>query len=152
VPSSAQALIRLHEGERLEPYKDSLGYWTIGVGHLIDARKGGSLLGVPAIPLTSEQSATLLKTDVEAHRADLLRALPWVAMLSDVRQAVLLDMAFNLGVGGLLGFKNTLSMVRAGDYVGAAKGMLQSKWASQVGPRAIRLSRMMETNTWPSLS
>jgi lysozyme len=62
-----------------------------------------------------------------------------------VRQNVLADMCFNLGIGGLLSFKNTLAMVEHGKYEEAAAAMLQSKWATQVGQRAIELSEMMRT-------
>jgi len=146
------AELRLDEGERLKAYKDSLGYWTIGMGHLIDPKKGGN----PAPfgedlrkggAITPEQSAELLRTDIEAKAAELDKAMPWWRNLSDTRQRVLLNMAFNLGVTGLLGFKNTLSMVRQGFYDGAARNMLASRWAEQVGKqddqRAGRLAHMM---------
>lgn len=127
----------LHEGVREYAYQDSLGYWTIGVGRLIDKRKGGRL--------RPDEIEYLLKNDIREHQEALVRALPWVEELDPIRQKVLLDMAFNLGVNGLLGFKNTLAMVKAGDYKGAARGMLASKWATQVGTRAVRLAKMMET-------
>ena len=63
--------------------------------------------------------------------------------LDEVRKSVLLNMCFNLGIGGLLGFNNTLSFIVAGDWERAANGMLASKWAKQVGMRAIELSEMM---------
>lgn len=124
--------LRLHEGERLKPYRDTVGKLTIGVGRNLDDRG-----------LTRDESAMLLGNDIKAVETDLIRALPWVAQLDDVRQRVLLDMAFNLGVPGLLGFKRTLATIQAGDYEKAAAMMLDSKWAGQVGQRAERLSRMM---------
>ena len=63
--------------------------------------------------------------------------------LSDARQRVLVNMAFNLGRAGLAGFKNTLAQIAAGDYERAADNMLLSKWATQVGARAVRLAAMM---------
>ena len=72
-----------------------------------------------------------------------------MAKLDDVRQRVLLDMAFNLGVVGLLSFKRTLGVIEAGRYELAAAMMLDSKWAGQVGQRAERLSRMMATGKDP---
>jgi lysozyme len=135
------ALLSLHEGRINHAYQDSLGYWTIGVGHLIDPRKGGRL--------PEHIIDALLEYDIAVHWQELEEALPWVTELDKVRQTVLLDMAFNLGIKGLLGFKRTLPAVKAGRYQEAASRMLQSLWARQVKTRAVRLSRMMETGQWP---
>lgn len=124
--------LRLHEGERLKPYRCTSGKLTIGVGRNLDDRG-----------ITSEESAYLLGNDIDSHWRELMEALPWVEQLDEVRQRVLLDMAINLGVGGLLGFKNTLAAIRSGDYDRGAAMMLQSRWAGQVGERADRLSWMM---------
>jgi lysozyme len=91
----------------------------------------------------------LLEYDAEIHWHELVERAPWVRELDDVRQAVLLDMAFNLGVTGLLGFHTTLKLVRLRRFVSASVQMLDSKWAGQVKGRAIRLSKMMETGQWP---
>jgi lysozyme len=130
--------LRLHEGERLKPYRCTAGKLTIGVGRNLEDRG-----------ITREESAVLLANDIAAEERELLRALPWVATLDEVRQRVLLDMSFNLGIVGLLGFKNTLAIIQAGDYQRAAAMMLDSKWATQVGARAERLSRMMATGKDP---
>ena len=134
------------EGERLEPYVDSMGYWTIGVGHLIDSRKGGHLPGyINAFPITEEQSRGLLLEDVREKRKNLEIALPWLPSLSPTRQCVLLSMAFQMGIAGLLKFRTTLSRTRRGDYNGAAASMLQSLWASQTPDRAARLAVAMHS-------
>ncbi len=124
--------LRRDEGVREYAYTDSLGYWTIGVGRLIDKRKGGRL--------RDHEISILLETDVVECQEQLDKNIPWWRTLSAVRQRVLLNMCFNLGIGGLLGFKNTLGMVQKGDYEGASRGMLNSKWATQVKDRAIRLA------------
>lgn len=129
--------LRRDEGVVPFAYQDHLGYWTIGVGRLIDKRKGGGL--------SDAEIDFLLSNDIDRFEKQLIDALPWYGRLDDVRQRVLVNMAFNLGIAGLLGFKNTLAMVERGDYAGAAKGMLNSKWAAQVGERAKRLATMMET-------
>jgi len=134
-------LIALHEGRVPHAYQDSLGYWTIGVGHLIDRRKGGRL--------PEHIIDALLDYDIELHEGELTRALPWVDNLDPVRRTVLIDMAFNLGIKGLLGFKNTLAAVKDGRWDDAASGMLASKWASQVKSRAVRLADMMRSGRWP---
>lgn len=130
--------LRLHEGERLKPYRCTAGKLTIGIGRNLEDRG-----------ITAEESAYLLGNDITGFYAALLRELPWVAQLDDVRQRVLLDMAFNMGIAGLLTFKNTLATIKAGDYEKAAGMMLQSRWAEQVGQRADRLSRMMFTGKDP---
>lgn len=129
--------LRRDEGVVPFAYQDHLGYWTIGVGRLIDKRKGGGL--------SDAEIDFLLSNDIDRFEKQVIDALPWYSRLDDVRQRVLVNMAFNLGIAGLLGFKNTLAMIERGDYVGAAKGMLNSKWATQVGERAKRLATMMET-------
>ena len=130
--------LRLHEGERLKPYRCTAGKLTIGVGRNLEDRG-----------ISAEESAMLLANDIAAEERELLRALPWVATLDEVRQRVLLDMAFNMGIVGLLGFKRTLATIQAGDYQAAATMMLDSRWAKQVGQRAERLSRMMATGKTP---
>jgi lysozyme len=122
-------------------YQDHLGFWTIGVGRLIDKRKGGGL--------TAAECDYLLANDVRRFEAELDAAAPWWKTLDPVRKRVLLDMAFNLGTNGLMQFKNTLAFVKAGKYSEAATGMLSSKWATQVGARAITLSEMMKTGKDP---
>ena len=120
------------EDERLRMYIDTVGKATIGVGrNLTD--KG----------IRKDDSALMLSNDIAETTASLNQRLPWWNTLTDARQRVLANMAFNMGMGGLLGFKNTLELVRTGKYSAAADAMLQSKWATQVGQRAVRLSDMM---------
>ena len=132
--------LRDEEGEVLHAYTDSEGWLTLGVGRLIDKRKGGGI--------TSEESAYLLNNDINKFSAQLDKSLPWWRELDEARQAVLLGMAFQMGTAGLLGFKNTLAMVKAKDYEGAAKGMMQSLWAKQTPARAKRMSEQMRTGVW----
>ena len=87
----------------------------------------------------------LLDQDLLNVYSDLDRNMPWWQTLSDVRQRVICNMCFNLGVSKLVGFRNTLAAMRQGDYVSAAQGMLNSAWAGQVGDRATRLAQMMRT-------
>ena len=128
-----------HEGLKPYAYKDSLGYLTIGVGHLIDERKGGKI--------SLDSVYFILDEDIKEKCNQLDDKLSWWRNLSDVRQRVLLDMAFNLGVEGLLKFQNTLAFIEHGQYKEASQEMLDSRWASQVGDRAKELAQMMETDT-----
>lgn len=124
------------EGVVLHAYQDSVGLWTIGIGRLIDKRKGGGI--------TQAEAEYLLANDVDKVVSQLDAKLPWWRQLSPVRMRVIINMAFNLGVDGLLGFKNTLGMVQRGEFEAASKGMLNSTWAKQVGNRAVRLADMMK--------
>lgn len=144
---NTRKLIELHEGRVPSVYQDSLGYWTIGVGHLVDKRlKGG---------LPDHIIDLLLDYDIETHSAELLKVLPWAASLSEVRQAVLFDMTFNLGIepfdgDGFKDWPMFVSQVKEGAYDVAALNMLSTLWAKQVGPRAVRLAAMMKDDKWPS--
>lgn len=128
------------EGRVDHAYQDSLGFLTIGVGHLIDQRKGGTLP-----PHIVDE---LLDFDISQKTAELTAALPWFVDVDPVRQGVLVNMAFNLGVTGLLEFHQTLDAVRMRQFSAAAKYMLDSRWAIQVGERAHRLAAQMESGLW----
>jgi len=148
------ALLFVHEGYRARPYRCTAGKRTIGIGRNLDD-KGISTDELVQIfeqdGLSMKAALILLHNDVEEVMFYLRKNLPYYYQLSSVRQAVLIDMGINLGVKGLMKFVHFLDSVEQGSYEQAAKQMLQSKWARQVGQRAIRLSRMMEYNTWPDL-
>lgn len=133
--------LRGDEGVKDQAYQDHLGFWTIGVGRLIDARKPGS-------GLRPHEIDYLLRNDIDDRIEALTRRLPWFQDLDDARKGVLLNMSFQLGVDGLLGFKNTLAMVARGDYVGASAGMMNSLWARQTPARAKRMAYQMRTGEW----
>lgn len=130
--------LTLHEGRRARLYKDSVGKWTIGIGRNLSDR-----------PLSEAAIDFLYQEDVDNHERELAKALPWVLNLDPVRQAVLLDMAFNLGVPTLLTFRRTLQAIKDGLYDLAADYMLESLWASQVKGRAKTLANMMRTGVNP---
>ena len=128
------------EGAESCAYQDSLGYWTIGVGRLIDSRKGGGL--------SSDEIDFLLENDIKTKTREVLLALPWMPRLSEPRQAVLIGMAFQMGIGGLLKFKRMLGSIEDGQYVEAAEEMVKSRWAMQTPKRAYRMAQQMETGEW----
>jgi len=121
-----------HEGSRAMPYTDTVGKVTIGVGR-----------NLTDIGLFDNEIDLLLTNDIDRVIADLNRELPWNTTLSEDHQLVLGDMCFNLGIGGLLGFKKFLAAMEAGDFPAARKEMLDSKWATQVGSRALDLADMV---------
>lgn len=139
----AELIRQLKADEGVKPcvYKDSLGFYTIAVGRLVDDRKPGA--GLRPIEIDF-----LLQNDIDDRIEQLTKRLPWFQNLDEVRQGALLNMAFQLGVDGLLGFKNTLKMVEDGRYSDAADNMLLSKWAQQTPERAKRMAKQMKTGQW----
>ncbi|MFL9943754.1 glycoside hydrolase family protein [Paraburkholderia graminis] len=142
-----EAELRRDEGVRYWPYKDSKGIQTTGVGHNLQAKP---LPTSWAYPLSPAQVAQLLEQDIADTFANLDRNLAWWRQLDEVRQRVVANMCFNLGIGKLLGFKNTLAAMQRGSYAVAAAGMKASDWYGQVGQRAVRLCSAMETGVMPT--
>ena len=130
-------MIEMHEGKKYKPYLDTVGKLTIGIGRNLDDRG-----------LSEDEVQLLFSNDVRIATEELERAFPWTKNLDEVRKAVLIDMAFNMGIPVLSQFKNTLGFIQRGEYEKASVAMLQSKWASQVGNRAQRLSTMIRTGEW----
>lgn len=129
-----QAQLKEEEGLRLKPYQDTVGKLSIGYGrNLTD--KG----------ISADEAEYLLVHDIQATMAAVSVRLPWFPRLDGVRQRVLLDMAYNQGLGGLLLFQDMLAAVERGDYETAAAEMLNSKWAEQVGSRATKLAEWMRS-------
>lgn len=147
-------MLRNEEGVRYEPYKDHLGYWTVGVGHLMDERKGGSLpkwaeTEIAATGRLSNESVNkLLENDLFKVMNEIKHNIPWAEDLDDVRYGVLVDMTFQMGIGGVLGFKNTLAHIHAGRYTQAADNMQQSLWYRQTPNRANRRIKEMLTGEY----
>jgi len=132
-----KAQLKLHEGYKNKLYVDTVGVPTIGVGFNLDQP-------VPTAVIDFWYDYVLAE-----HEKALNIGIPWAKSLDEVRYSVLLNMAYNLGISGLLKFKQTLGAIKRGDYDQAASMMLQSKWASQVKGRAVTLSKMMRSGQWP---
>lgn len=118
---------------RLKPYRDTKGKLSIGVGRNLDDRG-----------ISMDEALYLCANDVKNVCIELDRALPWWKAQTEARQQVLANMAFNMGMPKLLGFKRMLGFMQAGDYANAAAEMRDSDWANQVGMRAARLAMMMQ--------
>lgn len=113
-----------NEGKKKSAYQDSLGYWTIGCGRLIDARKDAGLSDV--------EIDYLLTNDIITARNNL-QPYGWYNKQDQVRKDVLVELCFNLGLGGLLGFKKMIGALDTTNYKLAVAELLDSKWATQVG-------------------
>ena len=132
-------LIRRHERYRQFAYKDTAGKVTIGFGRNLDDH------GV-----TKEEALIFLTSDVAVIRRRLSTAYPWFKDLSDARKAAIIDMVYNLGVQGFSEFKILILALSRREYETAASAMLASKWAGQVGRRALELSDMIRTDAYPA--
>lgn len=122
------------EGLRLFPYLDTTNHITIGIGRNLSDRG-----------ISRDEAMTLLHHDIDSVLGELRVTFGWWPALDEVRQRVLANMAFNLGVPKLLLFHDTLHAIADGDWSAAARHMRASLWAHQVGERAERLARMMES-------
>ena len=124
-----------HEGLRQNPYYCTAGKLTIGVGRNLEA-----------VGISKAEAMFMLENDIIRVMSELDEHLPWWRNLSQVRRHVLVDMAFNLGIFGLLKFQKTLKAIQDERWADAAIEMLDSRWAQQVGQRAKTLAKMMETD------
>lgn len=131
-----QLLIK-HEGEVNHAYRDSENYLTIGVGRLIDPRKGGEI--------SHDEAMYLLDNDIKEVLLHCDRRFDWFDDLDETRKIVVLNMVFNLGIAGFSKFKKTIFFIESGDFHNASIEMLNSTWSSQVGKRATELSNIMDT-------
>jgi len=160
------------EGLRLKPYRCTAGKLTIGVGRNLDdnwlsaseikrmlwynplrsrrvKNAGGPDVKTNLIAdftqygITVEEARYLLQNDITAVKSQLRAAMVWFDSQPEDVQLVLCNMGFNLGISGLLRFKNFLAAVKGGKYATAAEHMLSSQWAGQVGNRAVRLANIM---------
>ena len=116
--------------------------WTVGIGYT----KGVTVDST----MEQKQAEKITEGHVAELDAALHRALPWYAEASFVTKTVLINMAYNMGLHGLLQFRNTLAFMSQGNWAKAAANMRQSLWAKQVGARARRLITRIETQTIPA--
>lgn len=132
-----QDQLRRDEGVRAFPYSDTRGFITIGVGHNLSANG-----------LTGDVINLILANDIDQITAQLHDRLPWFQSIDPVRQAVLVNMGFNLGFTGLEEFPRMLMAFAQGDWNMASAEMMNSEWARQVGDRSVRLAQQVKTGQW----
>lgn len=125
------------EGRAKRPYRCTAGKLSIGVGRNLDDRG-----------LREDEIDLMLKNDVLEAIGDCRRLFRNFDQLVDARQEVLVNMMFNLGFTRFSGFRKMRDAIHAGDWKEAARQMMDSKWADQVGPRADRLEKAMRTGVW----
>lgn len=140
--------IKKDEGFSTTVYKCPSGFSTIAYGYNLDANplrlSTLEIAHAHTKGMPEHEAERLLKLMIKQIEKDLSEKLSFWTELDSVRKDVLINMAYNLGVVGLLKFKNTLNHIGRGEYKLAADGMIKSLWAKQVKGRAIRLARLME--------
>ena len=137
VLTELQSILIKHEGLRLKPYLDTVGKWTVGCGRNLSDNG-----------ISEEEAMTMLENDIQTTIKDINNNFDWYTRLNDARRIVIISMVFNMGISRFKGFKKTINLIEDKDYKEAAQEMLNSKWATQVGKRAVELSKMMETGKW----
>lgn len=125
------------EGLRLKPYTCPAGKLTIGYGHNLDDNG-----------ITEDIAVRLLDTDLMTAEREVRQRFTHFYKLNEARQFVLVDMAFNMGIAKLMTFKKMFAALAKGEYPTAAREMLNSKWAVQVGNRAKALAEIMKSGEY----
>ena len=127
--------LKRHEGLRLHAYQDHLGYWTIGYGRLIDKERGGGI--------SKDEAEMLLEHDID-RVASRLQSERGFRLAPDSVKRALVNMAFQLGTGGLLGFSRMWAALERRDYEQAAEEALDSRWAEQTPNRAAEVAKWIK--------
>ena len=138
-------MLKRHEGEvktngRHVAYKCPAGYWTLGIGRNIDPENG--------VGLSEEEVNFLLQNDLERCEAELNAEYVWFRTLEGARRDAILDIFFNLGATRFRGFKNAIAAMDEQDYDKAAVEFMDSRWAKQVGGRALELTDMIKAGSY----
>lgn len=129
--------LKIHEGFRSNVYTCSGGKKTVGYGR-----------NLQDIGISEEEAEMLLKNDIYEATNQLLNAFPFMATFSDVRISAMINFTFNVGIGTVKKFSNTIEYLKNEDWEAAADEMMDSKWAEQVGDRAIQITEQIRTGRW----
>ena len=129
--------LKIHEGVKLKPYKCSAGKLTIGVGKNIEDNG-----------ITLEEAEYLLQNDIAEATRQLLHAFPWMGEFNDARISAMINFTFNVGIGTVKKFEKALTAMQEGNFELAADEMMDSRWARQVGNRAVEVTEQIRTGKW----
>lgn len=133
-------MLKRHEGVKKYAYEDHLGYVTVGVGRCLDENVG--------LGLSGEEIDYLLMNDIHRCRQELESEYDWFEDLDSVRQEALIDLSFNIGQTRLRGFVKALGHMADGNYAEAGDEFYDSKWAAQVGDRALEICQMIKSGEY----
>jgi lysozyme len=131
-----------NEGTRYEPYKDTLGNWTVGVGHLI----GNDLPPEMNRRFSHQEVMDLFDSDYMHHR-NAAERIPGFNRMDGLGQTALTDLTFNMGPSWINGWPNLANQLGEGDIPSAADNLRNSRWYDQVGNRGPRVANMIEDST-----
>ena len=131
-----EQLIR-HESLELKPYRCTSDKLTIGVGRNLED-----------VGITQDEAMYLLENDLKNVKSQILKEYPWTSYLDEVRFAALTNFVFNVGIGTASKFVNAMGLLKDGSYDMAADEFLNSRWAKQVGQRAIDVTEQIRTGEW----
>ena len=129
--------LKIHEGFRSTVYTCSGGKKTCGYGRNLED-----------IGISEEEAEMLLKNDIYEATNQLLNAFPWMATFSDARISAMINFTFNVGIGTVKTFTKSIDALKKEDFNLAADMMLDSRWANQVGDRAIQITEQIRTGRW----
>ncbi|MCI6343237.1 MAG: glycoside hydrolase family protein [Campylobacter sp.] len=137
--------IKIHEGFRSSVYLCPTGHPTVGYGFRVADLSADELaLNAGAVePMSKEVAEKILDIKITKFKKQVYNALPWLTYAPMDIQDALCEMAYQMGVAGLLGFKNTLAMIKERRYSEAAENMLKSKWATQTPKRAKQIANLV---------
>ena len=122
------------EGFMDKPYRDTVGKLTIGYGRNLDD-----------VGITKAEARVMLINDIETAMAEAIRLWPWIRKKPVAVRLGFYNMIFNMGAPRVLGFKKMLERLEVDDYQAAADEALDSKWAKQVGERAVRIADLFRS-------
>lgn len=141
--SILRARLVKNEGVSLYAYRDTRGFVTQGVGRLMSLNPAADPTNYPDIDMATAMG--WLDADIAGAIAATSRYLPWFILLDGIRQGVLVEMVFQLGIDHVLGFAKMLDALQADDYVTASDEMLNSAWHKQTPARCEQLAEIMRT-------
>ena len=133
--------LKRHEGVKAFAYQCTADKTTIGVGRCVDEDGG--------IGLSDDEIEYLLLNDIERCDAELENAYDWYRSLNKPRRDAMINLCFNLGLTRLRGFVKALEAMSRGQYDVAADEFMDSRWADQVGARAVEVSELIRTGDYP---
>jgi lysozyme len=133
-------MLKRHEGMKHFVYDDHLGYATIGVGRCIEKNVG--------LGLSHDEIEYLLQNDINRCIQELDSNFTWYRNLSEARRDAMINLCFNLGLPRLKKFVKALAAMEAGNYEEAAVEFLDSRWAKQVGTRALEVTHMIRSGEY----
>ena len=122
----------IHEGLRLKPYRCSSNKLTIGIGRNIED-----------VGITEEEAMVLLSNDIDRAYNECYANFTWFSGLSELQQEAMVNLIFNMGMSTFKKFKKTIQHMENGDYELAAAELLNSRYARQVGQRAIEVANQL---------